>query len=298
MPERTFGRTVRSRRTKLGLSQAKLAELVGRSASTVRSWERDKTHPTDTGVITALAAILGADERQLFERAGQAMPDQEESPTIEQSLATLKPEPKSDLPEVADEPPSAEEAEPDLEGAEPDVEESQTIDERPTIEESPTIEEALATLSPELVPDLSVEELESDDEPTPVEQTLASLNPEPETELPFEESASEEELTPVEFEQDMLADLSPDDDDQLDIGAAEAPAYNAPAETYVTVAPAASSVGSSYMDDRSQRQLYLVRNLATIVVLVGLVVALLWALTESMTAIGDWWDEFFGNLRL
>ena len=279
MPERTFGRTVRYRRTKLGLSQAKLGELVGRSASTVRSWERDKTHPTDTGVITALAAILGADERQLFERAGQAMPDQEESPTIEQSLATLKPEPKSDLPEVAVEPPSVVEAEPD-------------------VKESPTIEEALATLSPELVPELSVEELESDDEPTPVEQTLAILNPKPETDLPFEESASEEELTPVEFEQDVLADLSPDDDDQLDIGAAEAPAYNAPAETYVTVAPAASSVGSSYMDDRSQRQLYLVRNLATIVVLVGLVVALLWALTESMTAIGDWWDEFFGNLRL
>lgn len=280
MPERTFGRTVRSRRTKLGLSQAELGELVGRSASTVRSWERDKTHPTDTGIITALAAILGVDERQLFERAGQAMPDQEESLTIEQSLATLKPEPKSDLPEVADEPPSV------VEGAEPDV------------EESPTIEEALATPSPELIPDLSVEELESDDEPTPVEQTLAILNPESESELPFEESASEEELTPVEFEQDVLADLSPDDDDQLDIGAAEAPAYNAPAEKYVTVAPAASSVGSSYMDDRSQRQLYLVRNLATIVVLVGLVVALLWALTESMTAIGDWWDEFFGNLRL
>jgi transcriptional regulator with XRE-family HTH domain len=33
MPERSFGRTVRYRRTKLGLSQAKLAELVGRSAS-------------------------------------------------------------------------------------------------------------------------------------------------------------------------------------------------------------------------------------------------------------------------
>ena len=279
MPERTFGRTVRSRRTKLGLSQAKLGELVGRSASTVRSWERDKTHPTDTGVITALAAILGADERQLFERAGQVVPDQEESPTIEQALATLHPEPKSDLPEVGDERPSVEEAEPD-------------------VVESPTIEEALATLSPELVPDLSVEELESDEEPTPVEQTPATLNSEAESELPFEEPVSEEEFTPVEFERDALADLSPDDDDQLDIGVEEAPAYNATAEPYVIVAPAESSVGSSYMEERSQRQLYLVRNLATIVVLVGLVVALLWALTESMTAIGDWWDEFFGNLRL
>ena len=32
MPERSFGRTIRYRRTKLGISQAKLGDLVGRSA--------------------------------------------------------------------------------------------------------------------------------------------------------------------------------------------------------------------------------------------------------------------------
>ena len=92
MPERSFGRTVRYRRTKLGLSHAKLGELVGRSATTVRSWERDKSHPNDHGVLTALAAILGVDERSLFEKAGQTPPAIESSPTIEQALATLDPE--------------------------------------------------------------------------------------------------------------------------------------------------------------------------------------------------------------
>ena len=92
MPERSFGRTVRYRRTKLGLSQAKLGELVGRSQITIRSWERDKSHPDDPHVITALSAILGVDERSLFEKAGQPQPELETSPTIEQELASLGPD--------------------------------------------------------------------------------------------------------------------------------------------------------------------------------------------------------------
>ena len=173
MPERTFGRTIRSRRTKLGLSQAKLGELVGRSASTVRSWEKDKRHPTDNGVITALAAILGADERQLFERAGQAAPDQEDSPTIEQALATLSPATESDSPEVVEE-------------------RSSNLDAEPDVDESPTIEQALATLSPvtesdspEIVEErVSVDDTESDiEEIPPVEQAPATLVPDPQADL-------------------------------------------------------------------------------------------------------------------
>ena len=325
MPERTFGRTIRSRRTKLGLSQAKLGELVGKSASTIRSWEKDKRHPTDGGVITALAAILGADERQLFERAGQAVPDQEDSPTIEQALATLSPAPLFDSPEVVEERPSTLEAEPD-------------------VEDGPTIEQALATLSPALLSDspevveepVSVDDTEPDIEKSPtVERALATPAPDPQADLsesvetlpsfeevdavgePGEDTFRVEDNSEIE---NLDPELAPDssvempDSDELPEAAesarevrddlkpidvrVEAAAYTAPAEPYVVAAPVASSVGSSYLEERSQRQLYLVRNLATIVVLVGLVVALLWALSESMAAIGDWWDEFFGNLRL
>ncbi|MCZ6661619.1 MAG: helix-turn-helix transcriptional regulator, partial [Actinobacteria bacterium] len=93
MPERSFGRTVRYRRTKAGLSQAKLGELVGRSTSSVRSWERDTVTPNDPEVVRALAAVLALDERMLFDKAGLSTPEAETSPTVEQALATLRPEP-------------------------------------------------------------------------------------------------------------------------------------------------------------------------------------------------------------
>jgi hypothetical protein len=54
----------------------------------------------------------------------------------------------------------------------------------------------------------------------------------------------------------------------------------------------------SYIEDRSQRQLYRVRTLATMVALVALVVAFIWALGEGLGALGEWWDGFFGQLRL
>lgn len=92
MPERSFGRTVRYRRTKLGLSQSQLADLVGRSPSTVRSWESDRSTPNEPKVLFTLAAILGIDERTLFDKAGVERPAiVETSPTIEQALATLAP---------------------------------------------------------------------------------------------------------------------------------------------------------------------------------------------------------------
>jgi len=210
MPERTFGRTVKYRRNKLGLSQAKLGELVGRSASSVRSWERDKSLPSDSSVITALSAVLGVDERLLFEKAGQAVPEVETSPTIEQALATLSPEAVSDQPVIEPE------------------------------ELAPAIEPV--DLAPDVVPPIP---------PIP---------------------------------------LVPDPTPQ--------PSYVAPPSPYRVTAAIPPSNEPSYMEDRSQRQLYRVRNLATIVVLVGLGIMFLWAFTESFDAVGSWWEDFFGNLRL
>jgi len=91
MPERSFGRTIRFRRTKLGLSQTQLGELVGRSPSTIRAWERDDSTPNDPDVLMALAAVLAVEQRTLFEKAGVDRPDIETSPTVEQELATLRP---------------------------------------------------------------------------------------------------------------------------------------------------------------------------------------------------------------
>ena len=205
MPERSFGRTVRYRRTKLGLSQAKLAELVGRSTATVRAWERDKSRPNDPKVLEALAAILGVDERQLFDKA------EVETPLFE--------------------------------------------------ENSPTVEQALATLAP----------------PEPRRTTPAHV------------------AEPVAVE-----DLSPAPEQPLRhlVGVTAAPAYVAPPDPFVQTVPTPSVIDTSYMEDESQRQMYRVRSLATLVAFVALVVAFIWAAGEGLGALGDWWDSFFGNLRL
>jgi transcriptional regulator with XRE-family HTH domain len=213
MPETTFGKTIKSRRTRLGLSQAKLGELVGRSPSTIRSWEKDSTSPADQEVLTALAAVLGIDEALLYEKAGQALPEVESSPTIEQALASLRPEPADD-----------------------EHDEIGFDDELPTFDSgdgAPEVDSAPA----------APKHVRPDNEPTQV-------------------------------------------------------GYLGPPPSYKVTAASPQVHEPSYMEDSSQRQLYRVRNLATIVVLAALVLMFLWALREGSGAIGTWWDEFFGNLRL
>ena len=69
-PDNSFARLVKLRRTALGLSQSSLADLVGRSASAVRSWERGASTPSDGAVVQSLAAVLGVEEKALRESVG------------------------------------------------------------------------------------------------------------------------------------------------------------------------------------------------------------------------------------
>lgn len=230
MPERSFGRTVRYRRTKLGLSQAKLGDLVGRSAATIRSWEAGKTTPNDSKVLATLSAILGVDERTIFGKAGLEPPVADEtSPTIEQALASLAPEPaERDSPTV-----------PDSSDAEA------TIDQDPAEDEDGAALPAVATV-PRAVP-------------------LAPVAPFP----------------PAVLEPKTGAEGAP----------------GTTTQQMTTITP--RQVGEpSYIEDWTQKQMYRVRTLATLVALVALVIALLWAAGESVAALGDWWDDFIATLRL
>ena len=69
-PDTSFAALVKSRRVTLGLSQTALADLVGRSSSAVRSWERGSSAPTDESVVQTLAAVLGLDEAILRTSVG------------------------------------------------------------------------------------------------------------------------------------------------------------------------------------------------------------------------------------
>jgi len=246
MPERSFGRSVRYRRTKLGLSQAQLGELVGRSASSVRSWERDVSTPTDVSVLLALSAILDLDQRALFEKAGVAIPPEEAHSTVEQALASLAPLPV-DNPVF-------------------ELEDQVTLD--------PVEFEPATQLDADSVLEAEVQEhLEEAAEPG------FERRREPEPDL---ESFS----------------LRPEPVRSAAMHTTPEPAFVSPPEPFMFTAPSPPFVEPSYMEDSEQRQLYRVRNLATVVLFVGLVIVLLWSLSNTLEALGDWWDDFFGSLRL
>lgn len=251
-PEMTFGRSVRFRRTKIGLSQTRLGELVGRSSAAVRSWERDASVPTDPSVLEALSAVLGIDKQILFEKAGIGTPAIETSPTVEEALGTLAPVP-----------PSVSVAEPDV--GDPDRSE----------------------------PELEIQydgEADGSDDDSAEEFTLPLEEPveEPAEDL-FEESDSQDD--------DASADL-------VALGALttrqERPqvGFASPVESIVYTVPAPPVVEPTYIEDESQRQVYRLRNLATLVLAVGLIVMFFWAMSNGWSELNSWWDEFFGQLQL
>jgi len=244
MPERSFGRTVRYRRTKLGLSQAKLAELVGRSTATIRSWERDQSRPNDPDTVATLAAILGVNEHHLFDKAAVERPAAETNPTVEQALATL-----------ARRDDDADEGQGD-----PAVDEEQ---------ESNLDDQGATTLPrPKGMPD-----------PTPLPVTVGDYT------FDFDgEFGDKEDVLASRRERVSAGPLSP--------------AYAAPPEPYQQMPLTPTLADVSYIEDESQRQVYRIRNLATAIAVLILVIAFIWALGEGLGALGEWWDQFFGNLRL
>jgi transcriptional regulator with XRE-family HTH domain len=66
----SLGDLIQRQRAALGLTQARLAELVGRSPSTVRSWERDRGVPGDQAAMAALMAVLGLTDEEVENAIG------------------------------------------------------------------------------------------------------------------------------------------------------------------------------------------------------------------------------------
>jgi transcriptional regulator with XRE-family HTH domain len=255
MPERSFGRTVRYRRTKIGLSQAQLGELVGRSASSIRSWERDLSTPTDPSVITALSAILDIDVRALYDKAGVPVPAEETHPTVEEALASLAPLPLEE--------PIEEYVQPDPVVGPSDRPETVDMEAEPVLDADLEME---AEVRGHLEDDDSEPEPDAAREPDP---ELESFSPRPE---------------PV-----GVAEMNKTD---------EPPAFSSPPDPFVITAPTPPVVEPSYMEDTNQRQVYRVRNLATVVLVIALFIILLWSLSNTLDAVADWWDEFFRALRI
>ncbi|MFW2339675.1 MAG: helix-turn-helix domain-containing protein [Acidimicrobiia bacterium] len=105
MPDQmSLGDLIRQQRAALGLTQARLAELVGKSPSTVRSWERDRSRPADEASLSALAAVLGLSEDQVqLAMWTEAAPLQtaDEPASTPSSVAAPAPDPEPALDEGA-----------------------------------------------------------------------------------------------------------------------------------------------------------------------------------------------------
>ncbi len=86
-----FGSLIAEHRERLGLSSNRVAELVGRSPGTVRSWERGRSQPDDPIVVSSLAAVLGIDETELFVAAGIDPPRASAPFSLEETLSAIAP---------------------------------------------------------------------------------------------------------------------------------------------------------------------------------------------------------------
>lgn len=106
----SLGDLMQRQRAALGLTQARLAELVGRSPSTIRSWERDRSVPADPSAYAALSAVLGLTDEEIESAIGGVQPQ-----SYAVDTTGLEPSPPDDLA------PSEDAVEPSSVGAGPEL---------------------------------------------------------------------------------------------------------------------------------------------------------------------------------
>ena len=165
-----------------------------------------------------------------------------------------------------------------------------------------TVEESLASLAP-----LPLEEpIEETIDPDPLIASTAAAAVEARLDADSELEAEVQEHRPprpvsegeIAEEPEPAIDtfyLPPEPEPQpepvgaVQMNSSSEPAYVSPPEPYLITAPTPPVVEPSYMEDDSQRQMYRVRNLATVALVVALAIILLWSLGNALEAVGTWW---------
>jgi len=90
MDVESLGDLIRRRRQVMGMSQVKLAELMGRPPSTIRSWERNVSAPSDLKVLRTLAAVLAVSDSAVLAPLGLTAPGPAPRKTIDEQLSELR----------------------------------------------------------------------------------------------------------------------------------------------------------------------------------------------------------------
>jgi len=293
----SLGDLIQRQRAALGLTQARLAELVGRSPSTVRSWERDRGVPGDKAALTALMAVLGLTDEEVENAIGDQEGAADES--VGPGLIPLIDAP-FDEPTRSPLPPKRTELFPRREPA--------VHDSRPIPADLPFGEEASAPAAAELI-----EEPES-----PLDRVDSPIVADPvagEDVGDFPEAVSQQQPEPSVDRVDSPIVADP----EVGVGVSEPPAsarlqIPAPAErrgpvtvpapvvsTEQTAVTAPTDSGTSavslrsrpasYLDDPDELRTYRTRMILTAILLVLMFIVLTWAFGEARDAFGLIFDE-------
>ena len=283
MGDHSFARLIKKRRDALGLSQARLGDLVGRSASTIRNWERAQSSPSERSDVVALAAVLGLDESEALERAGFEAPAKEDNPTVEQAYASLTAERIIPLP---------------AQRAEVDVVRSDSAE---TGDGSgPKPEESLPQAKDKPLPPAPPASTAPDVPASPEHRPWTAAPPRPAS-IPGMDPkvAAIEDPGPV-VDQVRLAgaeDEPPRHGEKRVPGEGSEP-RRARRAAPPTVLEAAAPGEPSYVEDPEARQQYRIRALVTAALVIGIVVVLLWSFNRATDALGGLWQELVDSLAL
>ena len=260
----SFGDIVRRGREEAGLSQSRLASLIGKSPTTIRAWEHGRTNPADPQAVAALAAVLGIDETELLGQAGFEAPVARPRPSARQELTNLATE-RTEMIALARSPEAPELTKP----VKPVISEPDLLD-------LPAAMETVTEPAVETKVDVKTETTTPTPNPTP-----SALVPKPKLHIPRPKLP----ILPK-------APSKPKAANPRVVITQQIPPSAVPINSNGYVA------GRSYLEDEAEKDFYRRRGVITALVLVFMVIVIWWALGRTGGAIGDFIESIVGLLDI
>ncbi|HUP17611.1 MAG TPA: helix-turn-helix domain-containing protein [Acidimicrobiia bacterium] len=269
----SFGDLVRRGREEAGLSQSRLALLIGKSPTTIRAWEHGRTNPADPAAVAAVAAVLGLDEAELLGQAGFEVPAARTRPSARQELNNLASE-RTEMIALAPFPDAPAHVKP----VKPPISEPDLLD-SPVSMEPATMEPVVVEPAAEPISEAKVEVKPVTTAPIQIPVTPADI-PKPKVRMPRVTATKTREPKPRVIVTQQVAP-SPGS-----IG----PSGQVGSNGYVG--------GRSYLEDEVEKDFYRRRGVITTLVLVFMVIVIWWALGRTGGAIGDLIESIVGLLDI
>ncbi len=276
----SFGDLVRRGREEAGLSQSRLALLIGKSPTTIRAWEHGRTNPADPASVAALAAVLGLNEAELLGQAGFEVPVARARPSARQELSNLASE-RTEMIALA---PLSEPHAPPTKLVKASILESDLLD-SVQVEAGPmeqvAIDQTKADSGADLVAEVEVDVTPVITAPIPIAAAPAPVA-EPKVRIP----------------KPKLATPRPRPAKPRVIVTRQVVPGSGPTGANTPIGSNGYVGGRSYLEDEVEKDFYRRRGLITALVLVFMVIVIWWALGRTGGAIGDLIESIVGLLDI